>query len=77
MWDKRTQAGKHVCIFEMERKGHLFTAEIICMLCGVYLSAQQDRPPSTRQGAQRPENQRNLQPSALLTDCEKGEGLRA
>ena len=50
MWDKQTQPEKHVCIFEMEHKGHVFTAEIVCMVCGVYLSAQQDRPPGTRQG---------------------------
>jgi len=41
---------KHVCIFEMEHKGHVFTAEIVCMVCGVYLSAQQDRQPGTRRG---------------------------
>ena len=50
MWDPRTQPGKHVCIFEMEHKGRVFTAEVVCMLCGVYLSAQQDRPPDTGQG---------------------------
>lgn len=44
---------KHVCIFELERKGALITAEVVCMVCGVYLSSQQDRPPGIRQG---PEN---------------------
>ena len=44
------QSGKHVCIFELERKGALFTAEVVCTVCGVYLSSQQDRPPGTRQG---------------------------
>ena len=44
------QSGKHVCIFEVERKGALFTAEVVCMVCGVYLSSQQDRPASTRRG---------------------------
>ena len=44
------QSGKHVCIFGLERKGDLFTAEVVCMVCGVYLSSQQDRPPGTGQG---------------------------
>ena len=44
------QSGKHVCIFELERKGTLFTAEVVCTVCGVYLSSQQDRPPGTSQG---------------------------
>ena len=48
---KQTHLGKqHVCIFEMERKGKVFTAEVVCMVCGIYLSAQQDRPAGTRQG---------------------------
>ena len=55
------QYSKHVCIFELERKGGLFTAEVVCTLCGVYLSSEQDRPPGTRhKAAQGPENQRNL-----------------
>jgi hypothetical protein len=33
------QSGKHVCIFELERKGALFTAEVVCTVCGAYLSA--------------------------------------
>ena len=41
---------KHVCIFELERKGALITAEVVCTVCGVYLSSQQDRPPGIRQG---------------------------
>ena len=44
------QSGKHVCIFKLARKGALITAEVVCTVCGVYLSSQQDRPPSTRQG---------------------------
>ena len=44
------QSGKHVCIFELERKDALFTGEVVCTVCGVYLSSQQDRPPGTRQG---------------------------
>ena len=43
-------SGKHVCIFELERKGALLTAEVVCTVCGVYLSSQQDRPPGKRQG---------------------------
>ena len=41
------QFGKHTCIFELERKGALITAEVVCTVCGVYLSSQQDRPPGT------------------------------
>ena len=44
------QPGKHVCIFELERKDALLTAEVVCTVCGVYLSSQQDRPLGTRQG---------------------------
>jgi hypothetical protein len=44
------QSGKHVCIFEMERKGPLFTAEVVCRVCGVYLS-------SLKPDRQGPENQ--------------------
>jgi len=44
------QFSKHVCIFELERKGGLFTAEVVCTVCGVYLSSQQNWPPGTRQG---------------------------
>ncbi len=44
------ESGKHVCIFELERKGALFTTEVVCTVCGVYLSSQQDRAPATRQG---------------------------
>lgn len=44
----QTQSGKHVCIFELERKGALLTAEVVCTVCGVYLSSRQDRLPGTR-----------------------------
>jgi len=44
------QSGKHVCIFELERKDALFTGKVVCTVCGIYLSSQQDRPPGTRQG---------------------------
>ena len=61
MSNDQPQSGKHVCIFELERKGALFTAEVVCTVCGVYLSSQQDRLPGTRQKvAQGAENQRNL-----------------
>jgi hypothetical protein len=42
------QSSKHVCIFELERKGALLTAEVVCTVCGVHLSSQQDRLPGTR-----------------------------
>jgi hypothetical protein len=41
------QSSKHVCIFELERKGTLLTAEVVCTVCGLNLSAQQDRLPGT------------------------------
>ena len=41
---------KHICIFELERKGALITAEVVCMVCGANLSSQQDPPPGIRQG---------------------------
>jgi hypothetical protein len=48
---------KHVCIFELERKGAYFTGDVICTVCGVKLSSETeasvtDEPP--------PENQRHL-----------------
>jgi hypothetical protein len=43
------QSGKHVCIFGLARKGALITAEVICTVCGVYLSSQLDRPRGIRQ----------------------------
>jgi hypothetical protein len=42
------QPSKHVCIFGLERKGGLLTAEVVCTVCGVHLSSQQDRLPGTR-----------------------------
>ena len=54
------QSGKHVCIYELERKGVVFTAEVVCRVCGVYLSSQQDQPLVTREGRTGTENQRNL-----------------
>lgn len=44
------QSSKHVCIFKLERKGALYTGEVVCTVCGLYLSSLQDRPPGTRQG---------------------------
>jgi len=46
----QSQSDKHVCIFELERKGALITSEVVCTVCGVYLASQQDRPPGTRRG---------------------------
>jgi hypothetical protein len=51
--------GKHVCIFELERNGDLFTAEVICTVCGVYLSSQQDQPTAQEKPAHGPENEPN------------------
>jgi hypothetical protein len=50
MRSDQPQSGKHVCIFELERKDALLTAEVVCTVCGVYLSSQQNWPPRTRQG---------------------------
>ena len=36
-------SGKHVCIFGLERKGALITANVVCTVCGVYLSSLPDR----------------------------------
>jgi len=41
---------KHTCIFELERKGNVFTGEMVCTACGAYLPSQPDRPLGTRQG---------------------------
>jgi hypothetical protein len=38
--DNRSQPEKHVCIFELERKGRAFTGEVVCILCGSYLSSK-------------------------------------
>ena len=54
------QSGKHVCIFKLARKGALITAEVVCTVCGAYLSSEQDRPQVADKAAQGPENQRNL-----------------
>jgi len=31
---------KHVCIFELERKGDSFTKEVVCTVCGAYPTFQ-------------------------------------
>jgi len=41
---------KHTCVFELERQGNVFTGEVVCTACGVYLSSQPDRPTGKRQG---------------------------
>jgi len=33
------QPHKHVCIFELERKGRHFTSDVVCTVCGVKLSS--------------------------------------
>jgi hypothetical protein len=45
------QYSEHVCIFELERKGGLFTAEVVCTVCGVYLSSQQEWRPAKYKAA--------------------------
>lgn len=35
------QSKKHVCIFEMERKGGKFTGEVVCIVCGIKLLPHQ------------------------------------
>lgn len=34
-----SKSTKHTCVFGMERKGNLFTGEVVCAACGVYLSS--------------------------------------
>jgi hypothetical protein len=50
-------ANKHICIYEMERDGGSFTGDVVCMICGVKLSA--DNKPSVT-GDTSPENPRHL-----------------
>ena len=38
--DNRSRPDKHICIFELERKGRIFTGEVVCTVCGVYLSSK-------------------------------------
>jgi hypothetical protein len=30
---------KHICVFELERKGDYFTDNVVCRVCGVNLSS--------------------------------------
>jgi hypothetical protein len=41
----QSKSEKHTCIFELERKGKVFTAEVVCITCGVYLSSHDSVPP--------------------------------
>ena len=43
---------KHTCIFELEHKGNVFTGEVVCTACGVYLSSHD--PVSPRDKSIRP-----------------------
>jgi uncharacterized Zn finger protein (UPF0148 family) len=47
---------KHVCIFELERKGASFTGEVVCTVCGAYVSSQNDASKQA-DAAPRTENQ--------------------
>ena len=35
----QTHCEKHICIYELERKGNYFTDNVVCRICGVYLSS--------------------------------------
>ena len=55
----KAMQGKHVHIFEYERKGRLFTGLIVCTACGFYLSSQ-DRPSTPDKDAPKAETQREV-----------------
>ena len=55
----KAMQGKHVHIFEYERKGRLFTGLIVCTACGFYLSSQ-DRPSAPDKDAPKAETQREV-----------------
>jgi hypothetical protein len=38
-WIYPSKSEKHTCIFESERKGTVYTGEVVCTTCGVYLSS--------------------------------------
>ena len=40
-----SHSDKHVCIFELERKGDAFTENVVCRVCGVYLSSLEQAQP--------------------------------
>jgi hypothetical protein len=50
---------KHVCIYELERKGDLLTADVVCTVCGAYLSSQ-EQVPAGEQATINPESRRSL-----------------
>jgi hypothetical protein len=33
------QTKKHICIFQLERKGAYFTADVVCTVCGEKLAS--------------------------------------
>jgi hypothetical protein len=37
--NNRAESRKHICIFELERKGAYFTGDVVCSVCGVRLSS--------------------------------------
>jgi len=43
-----SESDKHICIFELERKGDHYTENVVCRLCGVYLSSLEQTPPQQR-----------------------------
>jgi hypothetical protein len=71
MGQRSVQFYKHVCVFELERKGGMFIAEVVCTVCGAYLSSQQDRPPGTRQGRTETVRIGEISNFGSSTDCEK------
>jgi hypothetical protein len=50
-----SHSDKHVCIFELERKGDAFTENVVCRVCGVYLSSLEQAQPRPS-APLRPEN---------------------
>jgi hypothetical protein len=34
------QPEKHVCVYALERKGGAFTGEVVCTVCGIYLTSK-------------------------------------
>ena len=53
----QSRTDKHVCIFELERKGDAFTENVVCRVCGVYLSSL-EQVSTQEKAALRPEDQR-------------------
>jgi hypothetical protein len=51
------QPHKHVCIFELERKGRYFTPNVVCTVCGLRLHSA-DQSPQIEDAT--PENQQHL-----------------